>query len=141
MLKIKHDCKDELNEVHLRATPARMALLNLLESSKKPLDVQTMIDYLKEKEVETDPATVFRIVNMFTERGLIKPIHLNEGKSRYELAAKADHHHLVCTRCGQIQDISDCNIDLLQKHIEKKKNFRVTSHALEFYGICADCQQ
>lgn len=139
--KIKHDCKNELNEVNLKATPARMALMNLLESSDKPLDVQTMVEYLESKEIKTDPTTVFRIVNMFTEKGLLKTIQLNEGKSRYELSSKAEHHHLLCARCGSIQDMSDCNIDVLENHIEKKKNFKVTSHSLEFFGICADCQQ
>jgi Fur family ferric uptake transcriptional regulator len=134
-----HDCKDELNEVELRATPARLALMNLLEASDKPLDVQTMIDYLEKKDFKTDPATVFRIVNMFTEKGLTKQIQLQEGKARYELATSTDHHHLVCTYCGDIQDISDCNIEVLESHIEKKKNFKVTSHALEFYGLCVKC--
>jgi Fe2+ or Zn2+ uptake regulation protein len=137
----KHNCKNELNEVNLRATPARLQLMYLLETTDKPLDVQSMIDYLKEKNVRTDPATVFRIVNMFTEKGLTKQIQFQEGKFRYELASKADHHHLVCTRCGSIQDMSDCNIDVLENHIEKKKNFKVTSHSLEFFGICADCQK
>jgi Fur family transcriptional regulator, ferric uptake regulator len=137
--KIKHDCKTELNDVDLRATPARLALLKLLEVTDKPVDVQSMIEYLDKKDIETDPATVFRIVNMFTEKGLTKQIQLQEGKFRYELASKEDHHHLVCTRCGEIQDMSDCNIDVLESHIEKKKNFKVTSHALEFYGICRKC--
>ena len=139
--KIKHDCKTELNEVNLKATPARMALMNFLESTDKPVDVQTMVEYLESKEIKTDPTTVFRIVNMFTEKGLLKTIQLNEGKSRYELSSKAEHHHLLCTRCGSIQDMSDCNIDVLENHIEKKKNFKVTSHSLEFFGICANCQQ
>ncbi|HSX09568.1 MAG TPA: transcriptional repressor [Candidatus Saccharimonadales bacterium] len=139
-IKIVHDCKTELNDVELRATPARLALMKFLEASDKPIDVQSMIEYLDRQDIETDPATVFRIVNMFTEKGLIKPIQLNEGKFRYELASKADHHHLVCTHCGEIQDMSDCNIEVLEHQIEKKKNFKVTSHALEFFGICADCQ-
>ncbi|HZE86841.1 MAG TPA: Fur family transcriptional regulator [Methylomirabilota bacterium] len=139
--KINHDCKTELNDVNLRATPARLALMNLLEKSDKPLDVQTMIEFLDRKDIKTDPATVFRIVNMFTEKGLVKPIQLHEGKFRYELTGKADHHHLVCEKCGDIQDISDCNITALEKEIEKKKKFKVTSHSLEFFGICSDCQK
>ena len=139
--KIIHDCKTELNDVALRATPARLALMKLLEGSDSPIDVQTMIEYLEKKDIQTDPATVFRIVNMFTEKGLTKQIQLQEGKFRYELASLADHHHLVCTRCGNIQDMSDCNIDVLESHIEKKKNFKVTSHSLEFFGICVDCQK
>src|SRR5690242_20637520 len=98
--KLQHDCKTELNEVDLRATPARLALMHLLEKSDKPLDVQAMIEFLEKKAIKTDPATVFRIVNMFTEKGLVKPIQLNEGKFRYELTDKADHHHLVCEQCG-----------------------------------------
>ncbi len=141
LAKINHDCKDELNEVELRATPARIALMQLLETTEKPVDVQTMIDFLERKGIKTDPATVFRIVNMFTEKGLTKQIQLLEGKARYELASNADHHHLVCTKCGDIQDISDCNIDLLEKDIQTKKKFRVTSHSLEFFGICDSCQE
>jgi len=136
-----HDCKTELNEVDLRATPARIALMSLLEKSEKPLTVKEMIDFLEKKAIKTDPATVFRIVNLFSEKGLIKPIQLNEGKFRYELTDKADHHHLVCEKCSNIEDISDCNIKALEKDIEKKKKFKVTSHSLEFFGICADCQK
>ena len=139
--KLQHDCKTELNEVELRATPARIALMQLLEKSDKPLDVQSMITFLEKKDIKTDPATVFRIINMFTEKGLVKPIQLNEGKFRYELKDKADHHHLVCEQCGDIEDISDCNINALEKEIEKKKNFKVTSHSLEFFGICTSCQR
>jgi Fur family ferric uptake transcriptional regulator len=139
--KIKHDCKTELNEADLRATPARLALMKLFETADQPVDVQTMIDFLEKNKMKTDPATVFRIVNMFTEKGLTKQIQFNEGKFRYELAAKDEHHHLICQSCGRIEDISDCNIDTLQKEIEKKKNFKVTSHSLEFFGTCSNCQK
>lgn len=139
--QIKHDCKEEINAVNLRATPARIALMSLLETADKPIDVQSMIHYLKENNIRTDPATVFRIVNMFTKKGLLKPVQLNEGKYRYELTSKVDHHHLVCESCGNIKDISDCNIDLLEKDIERKKKFKVASHSLEFFGICANCQK
>src|SRR5688572_15863060 len=109
--KFNHDCSTELRDADLRATPARVALMNLLETSDEPLDVQTMIDFLLKKAIKTDPATVFRIVNMFTEKGLTKQIQLNEGKFRYELASKEDHHHLICNSCGSIEDISDCSIN------------------------------
>lgn len=136
----KHDCKSELNNFHLRATPARIALMNLFETSNKPLDVQTMIGYLNKKDIKADPATVFRIVNLFTEKGLIRSIQLNEGKSRYELTEKSDHHHLVCENCNNIEDISDCAISDLELDIKKKKGFIVKYHSLEFFGVCKQCQ-
>ena len=136
-----HDCKKELQEMDLKATPARVALLRLFESSDQPLDAQTMIDFLEKKDIKTDPATVFRIVNMFTDKGLIKQIQLHEGKFRYELSDKEDHHHLICQSSGKIEDIEDTVIPALEKHIEKKHNFTVRRHALEFFGLCSDCQK
>jgi Fur family ferric uptake transcriptional regulator len=137
----QHDCKNELNEAQLRATPARLAVMKLLETSSQPVDVQTMISYLHEQNIPTDPATVFRIVHLFTEKGLTKPIQLQEGKFRYELTGKVDHHHLVCTKCDRIEDIADCHIVSFEREIAKKKQFQVTSHALEFFGLCSKCQK
>lgn len=139
--KSQHDCKIELRKISLKATPARLGVLKFLESISKPVDVQTLIEYLNKKEIKTDPATVFRIVGMFTRKGLLTPIQLNEGKFRYELSSKSDHHHLVCEKCRDIEDISDCNIDALEKDIEKRKKFQVVNHSLEFFGVCHACQR
>lgn len=136
-----HDCKKELRDVDLKATPARLEILKLLEISKKPVDVASIIYYLSSKKIGTDPATVFRIINMFTNRGIARQIQFNEGKFRYELANKADHHHLICQKCGSIQDISDCSIDILEKEIAGKKGFKVSYHSLEFFGVCHLCQR
>lgn len=136
----QHDCKIELRESDLRATPARLAVLSLLEKSVKPVDVTTIIGYLNKKNIKVDPVTAFRIVNVFTDKGLTKKVQLQEGKFRYELSSQTDHHHLICRKCGDIEDISDCNIDVLEKEIERKKGFNVQSHSLEFFGICKACR-
>lgn len=138
--KIRHDCKIELNEVTLRATPARIAVMKFLENSNTPVDVQMVKDYLDKKNVPSDSATVFRIMNIFTQKGITRQISLNEGKFRYELASREDHHHLVCQNCEKIEDFSACAIPALEKDIRKKKGFHVTSHALEFYGLCGRCK-
>lgn len=138
---IQHDCKTELNEAELRATPARISVMRLLEASSTPVDVRMIMNHLDKENIETDPATAFRIINMFTEKGLVKQISFNEGKFRYELANQKDHHHLICEVCGRIDDISDCAIPALEKNIQKKKRFLVKNHSLEFYGLCKDCQR
>jgi Fur family ferric uptake transcriptional regulator len=136
-----HNCKTELHEASLRATPARVAVMKLLEEINIPVDINMIKDYLDKKQIETDPATVFRIMNMFTDKGLVKQISFNEGKFRYELASKPEHHHLFCNNCGAIESFADCNIQALEKEIQEKKGFVVKAHALEFYGFCANCQK
>jgi Fur family ferric uptake transcriptional regulator len=134
-------CKNELRGASLRATPARIAILRLLETTAIPVDVSTVKEHLDKNHIVTDPATVFRIMNMFMEKGLVRQISFNEGKFRYELANIPDHHHLICTHCGSVEDFSDCNIPALERDIKKKKGFAVKAHSLEFYGVCASCQK
>lgn len=134
-----HDCTIELHNVSLRATPARIAVMDLLEHAQAPLDIQMIKDYLDEKQVVVDDATVFRIMHLFTQKGLTKQISFHEGKFRYELANKPDHHHLVCRLCATIEDFSDCAIPDLEQDIMRKKGFVVEHHSLEFYGLCRNC--
>lgn len=136
----QHDCKTELKEVDLRATPARIAVMNFLENTSQPVDVNSVINYLNARVIKTDPATVFRIMNTLTQKGITTPIEFQEGKTRYELAGKAHHHHLVCDACGKIQDVSTSIIPSLEKEIQKKQNFLIKRHSLEFFGICKNCQ-
>lgn len=134
-----HDCSDELREVSLKATPARLAVLRELEKTDKPLDVGSIIFLLRKKGVKADPATVFRIMNSFRDRGLTDQLQFNEGKFRYELASKFHHHHLVCEVCGAITDMPDNTVENLEKEISSQKGFIVRSHSLEFFGVCKSC--
>lgn len=140
-LQQKHDCQKELRKADLKVTPARLGVLAALENTDTPLDVSEVIDYLRHHSIHADKVTVFRIMNSLTEKGLVVPIQLNESKLRYEHAAKADHHHFVCEQCGAIEDISDCNINELEKDIHRKKGLIIKRHSLEFFGICKNCQQ
>jgi Fur family transcriptional regulator, ferric uptake regulator len=133
--------KTELRKIDLRATPARIAVLKLLEETKQPVDVSTVIDCVNKEGIKTDPATIFRIVNTLTKKGITIPIQLQEGKTRYELAGKTHHHHLVCESCGKVGDVSSQVVPALEKEIQKKYKFLVKRHSLEFFGLCEDCQK
>lgn len=138
----KHDCSKELRSLKLKATPARLAILKLLENSDKPIDAGVIFSTLQEKGIQIDPVTVFRIINLFTQKGLARQFHFNEGKSRYEIASKADqHHHLVCQECGQIDDIEDPLIKKVEEKIVSKKGFLIKSRSIEFFGVCTSCQK
>jgi len=138
----QHNYKKELKKVDLRATPARLAILRLLEKTKQPVDANTVINEVNKEGIKTDPATVFRIMNMLTKKGLAISVQLQEGKTRYELAEKKrHHHHLVCESCGKIEDVSSQMIPPLEEKIKSKHKFLIKRHTLEFFGLCQDCQK
>lgn len=128
-----------LDKHDLKSTQARICVLELLENEQSPTDAQFLIDTIQ-KKLKVDKVTIFRILNLLTQHGILRRLEFGEGKSRYELATE-DHHHLICQTCGAIEDISDCNIEALEKEIKNKKNFLVKLHTLEFYGTCKNCQK
>jgi Fur family transcriptional regulator, ferric uptake regulator len=140
-MDITHDCKQELKEVSLKITPARLGVLEVLENTSQPLDVSSVSVKLEKNRVQADLATVFRIMNAFADKGLVKPIQLNEGKLRYEYAGKVEHHHFICESCGLIEDISDCGVEKLEHQLSKKKGLIIKRHSLEFFGLCQSCQK
>ena len=140
MLNFKtHNCKDELKGFNLKVTPARVAVLRFLESTNQPVDVNSIIDYLRQKDVDTNPATVFRMMHDFLQKGITQQIQFQEGKARYELSNKKHHHHLICTNCGKIEEVEGDFLQKMEEDILKSKGFRVKSHSLEFFGLCSDC--
>src|SRR5258705_10890445 len=118
-MNMQHDCKKELKNANLQITPARIAALRLFESHDKPIDANYIISHLQ-KSLGIDRATVFRILNNFTDNGLIAKLEFGEGKARYELKGREDHHHLICDNCGQVSDVEDNVIPKIQKQIENQ---------------------
>lgn len=140
MTDIGHDCTTELHDVSLRATPARLGILHVLEHSIAPVDVETVRMYLRKQNLEADDATIFRILSKFAQTGIARLVQFNEGKKRYEYAKKPSHHHFVCDSCGSVIDINGCILGPLEKSIEKTKGVSVSRHSLEFFGLCRRCR-
>jgi len=128
-----------LENASLKTTPARLAVLSFLNENSDPLSAESIFDHVAGEHSPADRATIYRILETFFQKGIIKRLELGEGKYRYELTGE-EHHHLICESCGKIEDISDCNISEFEKEIGRKKKFTVRRHSLEFFGLCSDCQ-
>lgn len=129
-----------LHNSSLKTTPSRLAVLGFLQESAKPLDADEIFKHITEEHEGADRATIYRILDAFTEKGIVTKLEFGEGKYRYEIAG-LDHHHLICENCGSIEDISDCGIQEWEEEIQKKKGFMVKRHSLEFFGLCSVCQK
>ena len=122
-----------------RKTPAREAVTEFLSLADAPVDIEQIINFLRSKSLNTNKVTVYRIIEYLYKEGIVNRLDLQEGKFRYELA-KDDHHHLICDNCGKIDTVSDTVIPEVEKEIQKKQNFLVKRHSLEFFGLCKNCQ-
>ena len=128
-----------LYDAGYKTTPGRLAILELLEKSKKPLGIAKITRGLRGKKL--DPVTVYRVLDVLEKVGLVRKVDLRHGHADYEFAATDDHHHLVCVRCGRIEDFKGCDLDsLARKAIRDSNKFaKITQHSLEFFGTCKVC--
>jgi Fe2+ or Zn2+ uptake regulation protein len=47
----------------------------------------------------------------------------------------------VCNLCGRVEDIDACPVAATEQAIIRRTHSRITSHSLEFYGVCGVCTQ
>ncbi len=125
----------------LKITKAREGLLEIFSSQKKPLEASETSRILSRKGIKADQATVYRALNTFVEKGVVREVYFNDGIVRYELSNKPEHHHIICIECERVEDILDCSVEKIERQIAQKKGFEITSHSLEFFGICPQCKK
>ena len=122
-----------------KITAPRVEILEVL-SAKTPVNSQEVFEILKRKGTGVDLVTVYRTLELFKNLGFINKTKFEDGVARYELINEDEHHHhLVCIKCGDVEDV-EINEDSPLKQIEKKSKFKVERHSLEFFGFCKKCQ-
>lgn len=130
----------DIKKFGLKNTKAREGLIEIFRSQSKPIDAYESINLLKKTGINADQATIYRSLNVFAQKGLVREVHFNDGVIRYELSDKPEHHHAICVKCDRVEDIMDCSVEKLEKQILNKKGFSVVSHSLEFFGVCKNCK-
>lgn len=140
-----------LKEQGYRLTGPRRALVRLLVEGREPLSVQEMHAAVNDvppaegdRSEEINLVTVYRFANLLVELGLARRVEFGQGYYRYEREEPQDgphHHHLVCRRCGRVEDFQGCDIAVtLTARLEAESGFKVERHQLELYGTCPSCQ-
>lgn len=131
-----------LHQASLKATPARLTVLSVLNKFTKPLSAENIHKLAKEREF--DKATAYRSLDALTRIGLVKQVNLQRDKTYYELSdRKSDHHHLICLNCGVVEDFEGCNSDeIIRKALKSSRQFsRIKQHSLELFGMCIKCEK
>ena len=124
-----------------RLTRIRRAMVKIFSEESCLLTLPEFLARLKALNLKGDRTTVYRGLCFLLEKDIIRKIQLADNKVYYELTSE-HHHHLVCTKCNRVQKIVlDKHLEEQEREIYQKKKFKVSSHSLEFYGVCSHCLQ
>jgi Fur family ferric uptake transcriptional regulator len=132
----------QLKSIGLKATFPRMKILELFDKvEEKHLTADDVYRLLLNDNMDIGLATVYRALTQFEQAGLIERHHFESGKAVFERKAIQHHDHLVCTRCGHVEEFHDEEIERRQKRIAKERGFTIQAHAMYLYVECKrpDC--
>lgn len=132
----------DLKNVGLKATLPRIKILHFLEQSKiRHMSAEDVYKALLESGEEVGLATVYRVLTQFEQAGLVTRHHFESGQSVFELNEGKHHDHILCIKCGKVDEFIDKIIEDRQELIAREKGYEMTDHSLYIYGICKDCRE
>lgn len=129
-----------LRNNRLKATPQRIAILHVLERHTQPLTIEKIKNALP-SSAGVDSVTVYRTMDVLYAKGVVRKVDFHHSHTHFELRRERDHHHIVCTRCGRVEDVQGCTIQELSSVVLKKTPTfsTIDDHTLEFFGMCSRC--
>lgn len=131
----------QLKDAGLKVTMPRVKVLQILESNQQQhLSAENVYKCLLEQGEDVGLATVYRVLTQFEAAGLVKRHNFEEGHAVFELSDGEHHDHLVCTKCGAVEEFIDPMIEERQAVIAQERHYQITDHILNIYGLCPKCQ-
>jgi Fur family ferric uptake transcriptional regulator len=132
----------ELRDVGLKVTLPRMKILEIMErgTNERHLNAEQVYKILLSENEEIGLATIYRVLTQFEAAGLVTRHHFEGGNSVFELNKGQHHDHLVCVKCGKVDEFTDEVIEDRQSQIAKDLGYDLTDHSLYLYGLCPNCK-
>jgi Fur family ferric uptake transcriptional regulator len=132
----------DLRKVGLKVTLPRMKILDILEGSgARHQSAEDVYKVLLDMGEDIGLTTVYRVLTQFEAAGLVKRHHFEGGHSVFELNQGDHHDHILCVKCGRVDEFVDEIIEQHQKDIATRLGYELTDHCLYMYGICSRCKE
>lgn len=135
--------KDSLRQRGFRLTRQRRILLDLLDQSGEHLDAESLYQLAHERDAKLNRVTVYRTLKMLKEGGLVDELDLMHhvgDQHYYETRSKQEHAHIICLRCGRVEEFFGDPLQRLRRQVESHLGFQILIARTEIGGYCAHCQ-
>ena len=108
---------------------------------ERHLTAEKVYKILLSEDEDIGLATVYRVLTQFEAAGLVTRHHFEGGNSVFELSTEDHHDHILCIKCGKVDEFADEVIESRQKEIATGLGYELTDHNLCLYGLCPQCKK
>ncbi|AUP80053.1 Fur family transcriptional regulator [Flavivirga eckloniae] len=122
-----------------RKTASQEEILSILKDSNSALNHEMLQGKLSSK---IDRATIYRVLNRFSEDGLVHKIIGDDGKQYFALCLNCDkekkqhthnHFHFKCLTCGKVECLkNEIDVSLPKGYTSETFNGLIS-------GYCSEC--
>lgn len=130
-----------LEAAGLKKTPNRLSVLEVIGNNSSPLNGQEIFDTLNRK-MNINRVTVYRIIDLLVESGLLERLS-GGGRSYYYGLAPNEHHrphpHFYCRYCGNMECLNPASLLLDTRPLERTYPGVIQNVEIRVDGVCEKC--
>lgn len=122
-----------------RVTSAKLLVMEALRHAGDHLSATSVIDHVRRDSPHVSESTVYRTLGALRDSRLISETTFGHGEVAYEWLGERLHHHLVCSRCGAVDELSDEIVAGFALQLSDAHGFIADMQHLAVPGVCARC--
>jgi Fur family peroxide stress response transcriptional regulator len=120
----------------LRCTPQRYAVMAFLLEQKIHPTAAEIFEAVNRMDPRSSRATTYNNLRDLVQAGLVREVAVEGRAARFD-AKGTQHHHFICDRCGNVEDIDWYEVPKPASEAFGKRVVRECE--LIFRGLCAKC--
>jgi len=123
----------------LFVTPQRLAVLRAV-AEMPHCTAEAVAEAVRADIGSISRKSVYDALGVLAAKGILRRIEPAGSATRYECRVRDNHHHVVCRRCGRLEDV-DCAVGdapcLTPSH---DRDFVVDEAEVIYWGTCPECR-
>jgi Fur family transcriptional regulator, ferric uptake regulator len=139
----------ELRRRGERITPARRAVLEILDDPSLHLNAEEIVARVAERAPGVHRATIYRALARLADLELVTHTHVGGSAAIHHLAEvvlrpdppHTSHAHLQCTTCGRVIDLPADALQSLVTHLADDLDFDFQPEHTALLGTCSTCRR
>lgn len=139
-MSCEDDTADLLRRAGHKMTPQRLMIVRALRHAEGHLSATQIADEVRESYPFVDVSTVYRTLDVLKRMRLATSTDMGSGDVVFEWAPEQPHHHLICTSCGDVAELTHEYLDSLEAKIDTDFGFAPDLHHFAIFGLCRECR-
>ena len=120
----------------MRCTPQRYAVMAFLTDCNRHPTAAEIFDAVNRLDPRSSRATTYNNLRDLVEAGLVREVAVEGRAARFD-ARGVRHHHFICDRCGNVEDVEWFDV---RRPTPSSLGKRVVRECeLIFRGLCTRC--